>query len=62
MDRGGKRNDHTVTAPLGSVLALDLSQNVGGAFAGSLLADFGATVLVVEQPEAGTAVRRLVAP
>lgn len=51
-----------MTAPLGSVLALDLSQNVGGAFAGSLLADFGATVLVVEQPEAGTAVRRLVAP
>ncbi len=51
-----------MTGPLDTVLVLDLSQSVGGAFAGSLFADFGAMVLVVEPPDAGTAVRRLVAP
>lgn len=49
-------------SPLHDVVVLEVSRGVAGAFATSLLADFGATVYVIEPPGAGSAVRTAVAP
>ncbi|MBK9609424.1 MAG: CoA transferase [Betaproteobacteria bacterium] len=46
-------------APLDGLLVLELASSPGACFAGSLLADFGATVVVCENTGAGTPARHL---
>jgi crotonobetainyl-CoA:carnitine CoA-transferase CaiB-like acyl-CoA transferase len=46
------------TRPLAGLRVLDLSRMVAGGIAGMLLADFGADVVKVEQPEAGDPLRQ----
>lgn len=47
------------TGPLQSLRVLDLSTVIAGPFAASLLADFGAEVIKVEQPQVGDPSRRM---
>ena len=49
-------------SPLEGCVVLEVSQSLAGSFAASLLADFGASVLVIEAPGEGSAVRRAVDP
>ena len=47
-----------VVKPLQGVRVLDLSRMIAGGVAGMLLADFGADVVKVEQPETGDPLRQ----
>ena len=44
--------------PLSDVRVIELGQLIAGPFCGQILADFGADVVKVEQPELGDPMRR----
>ncbi len=51
-------NGPEMPSALGHLIAIDLSESIGGQYCGRLLADFGARVTVVEPP-GGSPIRRL---
>jgi hypothetical protein len=61
-----RRPDPVVKAntklPLAGIRVLDLATFIGGPFCGSLLAEFGAEVIKVEQPGKGSPLRRFGIP
>src|SRR5580693_5372409 len=48
-----------LNAPLSHIKVIDFSRNAAGPFCAKLLADFGANVIKVEQPQTGDDARRL---
>jgi formyl-CoA transferase len=54
----GQRGDATRRAPLTDLRVLELGTLIAGPLAGRILADFGAEVIKVEQPEGGDPLRK----
>ena len=54
-----KAKEESRTGPLSNVRILDLGTMIAGPVAGTLLADFGATVVKVEKPDGGDTLRHI---
>ena len=57
MNQTSKSIDSYSTLPLAGLVVLELGTIIAGPFAGSLLADLGALVIKIEQPNQGDGLR-----